>query len=351
MTTLLVVLVGFSLTACKAGDKGAEIALITDVGTIDDGSFNQGSYEGVKQYGDEFDVTYDYYRPAKDDDEAYYDEISKAIKDGGAKVVVTPGFLFANAVFRAQTDFPETHFVFLDGAPTNKKREVVITDNTYSVLYQEHQAGFLAGYAAVHDGYEKLGYIGGMKVPAVEKFGIGFAFGVDYAAKELNKKVELHFNYADKFEPSPEVQALAAGWYASGTEIIFAAAGGANNSVFAAAEAVDAKTIGVDTDQYDKSETVVTSAMKELQLSVYEALTAHYADKFPGGTQYTYSVLDHGIGLSSKFDRFENFTKEQYEAIYKRLVDNDGGLLDSIPTTHEVDFSDHVFENIELILN
>lgn len=351
ITTLLVVLVGFSLTACTAGDKGADIALITDVGTIDDGSFNQGSYEGVKQYGDEHDVTYDYYRPAIEDDEAYYDEISKAIKDGGAKVVVTPGFLFEKAVYRAQNDFPDVHFVFLDGAPKDNDGNEAIGDNTYSVLYEEHQAGFLAGYAAVHEGFEKLGFIGGMKVPAVERFGIGFVKGADVAAKELNKKIEMHFNYADAFVPTPEVQALAAGWYASGTEVIFSAAGGANNSVFAAAEAAEAKTIGVDVDQYDVSETVVTSAMKELQLSVYEALTLHFDDKFPGGTQYTYSVKDNGVGLSHKFDRFENFTEEQYKAIYKRLVDNEEGLLESIPRTHEADFSDHTFENIELILN
>ena len=345
---LLIGILTFSLAACSSdkktddGDKETEIILITDVGTIDDKSFNQGSYEGVVEYAEEHDIGYDYYRPGDADDEAYYDEITKAIEDGGAKVIVTPGFLFEPAVMRAQTDFPDVKFIILDGAPEK------IEDNTYSVLYKEEQAGFLAGYAAVKEGLTELAYIGGMKVPAVEAFGIGYVAGADYAAEELGIKVNMRYHYADTFEPSDAVNSLASAWYVDGTEVIFVAAGGSGPSVFAAAESHDGKVIGVDVDQHDESETIITSAMKGLQLSVYEALEAFYNDKFPGGTQYIYGVEDDGVGLPEDFSRFENFTKDDYDTIYKTLQEDTDGVRSNIPRTHEIDFSDHTFENVNL---
>ena len=323
------------------GDKKTEIILITDVGTIDDKSFNQGAYEGVKQYGDEHSVGYDYYRPTDADDEAYYDEISKAITDGGAKIIVTPGFLFEPAVMRAQKDFPEVKFVILDGAPEE------IADNTYSVLYKEEQAGFLAGYAAVKEGMTELAYIGGMKVPAVEAFGIGYVYGAEHAAKEMDVNVNMRYHYANTFEPSDAVNSLASSWYVDGTEVIFVAAGGSGPSVFAAAnDHEEAKVIGVDVDQRDESEKIITSAMKSLQLSVYEALDAFYKDNFPGGTQFVYGVEDDGVGLPDNFDRFDNFTKADYDEIYAALVADTDGIRTNIPRTHETDFSDHTFTNV-----
>lgn len=360
-SVMLVLLLTASLAACASdngdgngdgdnGDDGStDIILITDVGTIDDGSFNEGAFDGVREYGEENDVTYEYYRPANADDEAYYDEISKAINDGGAKVIVTPGHLFEVAVHRAQNDFPDTKFILLDGAPReNQDADDDIADNTYSVIYEEHQAGFLAGYAAVHEGFTKLGYIGGMKVPAVERFGIGYVDGADVAAAELGVDVEMRFHYANTFEPSEEVASLASGWYAGGTEVIFAAAGGAGNSVFKAAEDSGAKTIGVDVDQYDASETVVTSATKQLAVSVYDALEAFYNDEFPGGTQFIYGVEDNGVGISDKFDRFENFTESDYEEIYEKLKADEDGILSDIPRTHEADFSDRSFDHVDV---
>ncbi len=323
------------------GDSGTEIILITDVGTIDDKSFNQGSYEGVKQYGDEHGISYDYYRPTAADDEAYYDEISKAITDGGAKIIVTPGYLFEPAVMRAQYDFPDTKFVILDGAPEE------IADNTYSILYREEQAGFLAGYAAVKEGMTELAYIGGMKVPAVEAFGIGYVYGAELAAEEEGVKVNMRYHYANTFEPSDAVNALASSWYVDGTEVIFVAAGGSGPSVFAAANQHEgAKVIGVDVDQRAESDKIITSAMKYLQLSVYEALDAFYKDNFPGGTQFVYGAEDEGIGLPDNFDRFENFTKADYDEIFDKLKKDTDSVRTNIPRTHEVDFSDHTFKNV-----
>lgn len=350
---LLVGLLTVSLAACAkdpdgengdSGDKATEIILITDVGTIDDKSFNQGAYEGVKQYGDEKGIGYDYYRPTDADDEAYYDEISKAITDGGAKIIVTPGYLFEPAVMRAQMDYPDTMFLILDGAPEE------IADNTYSVLYAEQEAGYLAGYAAVKEGMKELAYIGGMKVPAVEAFGIGYVYGAEKAAEEMGVKVNMRYHYANTFEASDAVNSLASSWYVDGTEVIFVAAGGSGPSVFSAAEqaAGNAKVIGVDVDQHDESERIITSATKALQLSVYEALDAFYNDEFPGGTQFIYGVEDNGVGLPDDFSRFETFTKADYDVIYAELKADTDGIRTNIPRNHETDFSDHEFKNVNI---
>lgn len=356
LSSFAVLLLALALVACTStpddtDDSTTEIVLITDVGTIDDGSFNQGSYEGVVQYGNEFGVSYDYYRPVGEGDDAYYDEISKAITEAGAKVIVTPGYLFAIAVHRAQADFPDTSFIILDTEPHSGDYVSDVGDNTYSILYEEHQSGYLAGYAAVKDGYTKLGFAGGMRVPAVEKFGVGFVAGAEYAAKEMGVEIEIRYTYVDSFLQSPEVQQLAAGWYTSGTEVIFAAAGQANLSVFAAADAAEAKSIGVDVDQSGISDSVVTSAMKELTLSVYEALTAFYNGEFPGGTTYYYSVLDHGVGIPFASSRFTQFTEAEYDAFYELLVDDTDGIRSNIPTTHADDFSDLGLENTTIIPN
>lgn len=351
-SSVLVVLLALTLTACSGGEKaqdgkGAEIALITDVGTIDDRSFNQGSYEGVKQYGDENKVTYTYYRPVAKDDEAYFNEIEKAITEGGAKVVVMPGFLFANAAFRAQQEFPDVNFIFVDGAPSETPQsEPVIGPNMYSVVWEEQQAGFLAGYAAVKDGYTKLGYIGGMKVPAVEKFGLGYVYGANHAAEELGITVDMMYKYSGTFEASQEVQMLASGWYASGTEVIFVSAGGAGPSVFKAAEDKEAKVIGVDVDQAGESETIITSALKELQLAVYEGLKAHYDGKFPGGTQHAYNINDDGVGLPKNFDRFKTFKQEDLDKVIADMKADKDGVTSAIKKQHADDFSDVISDPI-----
>ena len=312
--------------------EGYELALITDVGTIDDKSFNQGAWEGVVQYATEKNITHKYYQPTEKTDDAYLSAIDLAIK-GGAKVVVTPGYLFEPAIFKAQDLYPETMFVLLDGSPNNgaydETREERIEKNVYSIFYAKDQAGFLAGYAAVKDGYKKLGFMGGMAVPAVIRFGYGFVQGADYAAKELGLKkgdVEIKYTYVGNFNATPENQTLAASWYQAGTEVIFACGGAVGNSVMSAAEAAGGKVIGVDVDQSAESETVITSSMKMLKKSVYDALTAFYAGSFPGGQSVSLDVTVGGVGLPMESSRFAKFTQADYDAIYKKLVTDEGGI-------------------------
>lgn len=318
----------------QAEGETYEVAMITDSGTIDDRSFNQGTWEGIVEFCDNNSLTYKYYQPAEVSDEAYLDAIDLAIA-GGAQIVVTPGFLFESSVYTAQTENPDVKFVLIDGTPHTPDYATFFTaDNTLNILFNEHESGFLAGYAAVMDGYRSLGFTGGMAVPAVVKFGVGFVAGAYYAAAELGVTIDLGddtYTYFGDFGASDEHKNLASSWYVSGTEIIFAAAGGAGSSVMAAAADNSAMMIGVDVDQSNLSDTVLTSAMKLLAVAVQDALADYLADTFVGGQTITMSAANDGVGLPTEpytdgtetIDpwRFENFTVAQYDAILEDLKD------------------------------
>ncbi|MBI9008891.1 MAG: BMP family ABC transporter substrate-binding protein [Tenericutes bacterium] len=323
-----------------------EIALVTDVGNIDDKSFNEGTWNGVVQYATENDITYAYYRPTEDSDAARIESIDAAIA-AGAKIVVCPGYLFETAIYAVQGDNPDVSFLLLDGEPHTADYSTYETlDNTHNVLYQEEQAGFLAGYAAVIDGFRDLGFMGGMAVPAVVRYGYGFVQGAEYAANELGLTagdVTIEYDYADSFGPSPALETKIDLWYSGGVEVVFACGGGLYLSVVAAAEnTTDGKVIGVDVDQIAESDRIITSAMKGLQISVYEALTAFYDNdmEWPTALAGATSILgaaNDGIGLPTATTSwgFDNFTMTQYDAIFAKLVDGTvvvSAAIDAAPT-------------------
>lgn len=307
----------------NTGSGGAEIALITDVGTIDDKSFNQGSWEGVVAYAEEHGISHKYFKPSEKSDEAIMTSIGLAVK-GGAKVIVCPGYLFEVPVYNAQTKYPDVKFILIDGAPHNGDNNYDIKENTKSIFYAEEQAGFLAGYAAVQEGYRNLGFMGGIAVPAVVRFGYGYIQGADYAAKELGLNqgdVNIKYTYVGNFDASPENMSKAAAWYNEGTDLIFACGGGVGNSVMKAAEAAGKKVIGVDVDQSGESETVITSAMKNLSKSVYDSLEEYYNGNFQGGVSLTLDAKTNNVQLPMETSRFEKFTQEMYDNIYKQVAD------------------------------
>lgn len=310
-------------------DGTFEIALITDVGTIDDKSFNQGAWEGVVAYAEEAGKTYKYYKPSEKSDDAYLTSIDLAVK-AGAKMIVCPGFLFEVPVFNAQDKYPEVNFIILDGNPHAGDWNPVVKDNTLSIFYAEEEAGFLAGYAAVKDGYKKLGFMGGMAVPAVVRFGYGYVQGAEQAATELglaDGEVKVKYTYVGNFDASPENMAKAAAWYNEGTEIIFACGGAVGNSVMKAAETAKTKVIGVDVDQSAESETVITSSMKNLTKSVYDALTEYYDDAFKGGEIITLDATVGGVQLPMENSRFATFSQADYDDVYGRIVNKEFEIL------------------------
>lgn len=320
LSLLLVAMLTFGFGAAAMAEE-YELALVTDIGTIDDKSFNQGSWEGLVQYAEENSISHKYYQPAEQANDAYLDSIQLAV-EGGAKLIVTPGFLFEEPIYIAQDMYPDVKFVLIDGNPHDADYNYKTNDNTVGIVYAEEQSGFLAGYAVVKEGFTKLGFMGGMAVPAVIRFGHGFVQGADYAAKEMGiEEITVNYHYTGGFAATPEAQALAASWYNDGVEAIFACGGAVGNSVMTAAEASEGKwVVGVDIDQSADSETVITSATKGLSASVYQAIVAYYSDSFPGGESWNLGADREGVSLPMENSRFSVFTQADYDAIFAKLV-------------------------------
>jgi len=320
-----------------AGSSAYELALIINDGSIDDGSFNQGSWEGLVRYATEKKITYKYYEPAVHDNNGLLLVIDQAAA-AGAKVIVTSGYTFETVVFTAQDRYPDVRFILIDSIPNNGGGTPVYRtgDNTVGVLFAEDQAGFLAGYAAVKDGYRKLGFFGGITAHSVIRFGYGFIQGAEYAAQELRLppgSVTVNYHYTGSFTASAQAQSLAASWFNNGTEVIFACGGEMGSSVIAAAESAGGKVIGVDIDQASESPSVITSAMKMLQTSVYDCIASFYSGTFPGGQTLVFHAANNGVGLPMATSRFKTFNSLDYNNIYKLLSNG------TIPRIERVDAS------------
>lgn len=325
LSVLAVFIFALVLFACQGGDKTEwKIVMLTDVGTITDKSFNQGTWEGVKAFALENEIDHMYFRP-NDGTKADYLEAIDLVVANGANVIVTPGFLFETAIYEAQTKYPNVYFILIDGVPHAGDYTTYETKpNTVNILFKEEQSGFLAGYAAVADNYKNLGFMGGMSVPAVVRFGIGYIAGAYYAAHTLSKTITFdaaRYEYLGNFDDKPEHTTKANAWYAAGVDLIFAAAGGAGNAVMKAAEDSNKKVIGVDVDQSGESPTVISSAMKQLAVAVQQELKALILDNnFKGGQTIIKGAAEDAVGLplGASF-KFATFTQAQYTALLNEV--------------------------------
>ena len=307
-------------------DGKYEIGFVTDVGQLKDKSFNQGTYDGVKLYAAANGLSYKYYQPANGDkatDDDRYDAM-KAACDNGAKVVVCAGFLQEAALKKAAAEYPDVAFIFIDGYPISVDDKVL--ENVAPIAFAEEQSGYLAGYAVVKEGFEKLGFTGGGggTNPPCVRFGYGFVQGANDAAKELGKTVDINYTwqFGNTFSPSPELMAMVSGWYNAGTEIVFCCGGNMFQSVAQAAAENDGAVVGVDTDQSFESDTVVTSATKGLASAVQWALAKVYDGTFSeiGGNATSLGADNNAVGLPTATWSMQNFTIEEYEALFQKIL-------------------------------
>ena len=307
-----------------SSDGKYQVAFITDVGALKDKSFNQGTYDGVKLYAANNGKSYKYYQPANANNATDEDRIAAfdLACQNGAEIVVAAGFMQEAALKAAAEKYPNVHFVFIDGYPIG-------FDNVAPVSFQEEQSGYLAGYATVMEGYTKLGFMGGGggTNPACQRFGYGFAQGAQAAAAEKGVQVELKYSwaYGGTFSASPELQAMATGWYHDGTEVIFSCGGYMFASVSAAASAEDAKVVGVDVDQSFESATVINSAMKGLADATQWAIAKHYDGKWSeiGGIATALGAKDNAVGLPTATWSLKNWAVADYEALLAKIVSGD----------------------------
>ena len=343
LAMLLVLVMALSLVACGGNANNAQgndvanpdnipdemtsedgkyqIAFVTDVGSLKDQSFNQGTYDGVKLYAAANNKSYKYYQPANGNEATDEDRIAamKLACENGAEVVVAAGFMQEGALKAAAEAFPNVNFVFIDGYPIG-------FDNVAGIAFMEEQAGYLAGYAAVMEGYTKLGFTGGGggTNPACCRYGYGFVQGAEAAAAAKGVKVEVNYSwlYGASFSPSAELNTMATGWYQNGTEIIFCCGGGMFESVSNAAAAEDCKVVGVDVDQSFQSSTVVTSAMKGLADATQWAIAKHYDGAWAeiGGKATSLGAKDNAVGLPTATWSLTGWTVEEYNALFADIV-------------------------------
>ena len=313
------------------------VAMITDYGDITDQSFNQTTYEACKEFCEANGLQFNYFKPAGDSDAERVAMIESAI-DEGYNVVVMPGYAFAGAIKETADIYPEVTFIALDVSAGDLGDDYTLPSNLYCAVYQEELCGYMAGYAAVKLGYTKLGFLGGMAVPAVVRYGFGYVQGVDAAAKELGITVDLKYAYGNQFVGDADITAAMDTWYQGGTEIVFACGGGIYTSAAEAAAKVGGKVIGVDVDQagiidgdYGEGMTV-TSAMKGLAPTVKHLLSEVVAGNFAnyGGKIETLGLVsanpeENYVQIPTASTQFEDgkFTQADYEALVAAMFAGD----------------------------
>ena len=290
-----------------------KVAMITDYGDITDQSFNQTTYEGCKEFCEANGVDFKYYKPAGDSTAERVAMVDAAVADG-YNVVVMPGYAFGETITQVADLYPDVKFIALD-VSQGDLGDYQIPENVTCAVYQEELCGYMAGYAAVKLGYTKLGFLGGMAVPAVVRYGYGFVQGADAAATELGAEVSLNYVYGNQFSGDADITAYMDTWYANGTEVVFACGGGIYNSAAEAAAKVGGKVIGVDVDQaaiidaYAEGMTV-TSAMKGLAPTVKAIL----GELILNDNWAQYAGQINTLGLVSGTDVEANYVQIPYES-------------------------------------
>ena len=357
--------------AADASEEKMKVAMLTDSGDITDQSFNQMTYEACKAWGKENDIEFNYYKPQSDSDEARTASVDQAVADG-ANVIVLSGYVFAPTVIDESDLYPEVKFLALDvsagdicekgigeGYDYNPDHYNVSDyyneDNVYCCTYQEELSGFMAGYAAVMLGYRHLGFLGGMSVPAVNRYGYGYVQGADAAAKELGITDEVQVEYVcgGQFYGDADITAYMDTWYGSkGVEVVFACGGGIYTSAAEAAVKTGGKVIGVDSDQSAtiddyKEGLTVTSAMKGLQVTidnVLDAILDNEWDKYVGKIENlgmeSPDPAENYVQLPEETTQWDGtFTKEDYQKLVQRMYNGEYEVFSDSTTFPETEIT------------
>ena len=305
---------GSSDNSGNSGEGTLKVGMVTDSGTIDDKSFNQGTWDGIIEAEEKLGIDKNYMQPAGETEADYLTEIQN-LYDAGYKFIITPGFKFETAVYNAQEKYTDAKFIILDGSPNDGKDNYVVANNTVAIYFAEEQGGFAAGVAAaVELQTGDLGFIGGMELPAVQKFNYGFQQGIAYANEKYGTNVtikEENIVYSGSFSDTALGQQLAAQMYDRGVKAIFAAAGGVGTGVITEAKTrvvngQEVWVIGVDSDQYDDGiyegdkSVILTSAIKKINEAAYQMIEEQLNDKFPGGQTLKFDATNDGIGIPAE---------------------------------------------------
>lgn len=336
LVVLAVVMVASLFVGCAKEALKAEVGMVTDAGTIDDKSFNQGTWEGVVEACKDLGYEPKYLKPAGTTDADYMTEITNLV-DSGYKLIVCPGFKFEATIFAAQDKYPDVKFVLIDGTPHSADySEFRLEDNVVSIFYAEEQSGFLAGVAAaVEKPDAEFGFIGGMEIPAVQKFNWGFQQGLAYANANYDTNTVIKADnviYQGTFSEVAAGTAIAAQMYDKGVDVIFAAAGGVGVGVITEAKnrmvkGEEVYVVGVDVDQYPdgvysgNKSVILTSAMKSIGVSAYDMVKAYDEGTFPGGQTLVFDASNNGVQIPDENPNLSKKATDAYKEVLKALQD------------------------------
>ena len=368
---MILSLTGIVVSADEEGSY--RVAMVTDYGDITDQSFNQTTYEACKAFCDENGVEFQYFKPTGDSTAERVASVDQAVAEG-YNIIVMPGYAFAGTIVERAEMYPDAKFVALDvGAgdileaalggeydynPDNwDVKEYYYSDNVYIAVYQEELSGYMAGQAAVKLGYKHLGFLGGMAVPAVIRYGYGFVQGVNDAAVELGIQgdVTVEYAYGNQFYGDADITAAMDTWYqTSGVEAVFACGGGIYTSAAEAAAKVEGgKVIGVDVDQagiinaYGEGMTV-TSAMKGLGATVNtilsEIILNNNWDAYKGQIQNLGLVSEtpeeNYVQLPLESTQWnDGFTQDDYKALVASMFAGDITVSNDVSAMPEVEIT------------
>ena len=302
------------------------IGLCTDTGGVDDKSFNQGTWEGVKRYAADHKLDKDAIQYVQATSDADYIPQLTTFSEAGKDLIVAPGFLFKDAITQVAKDFPEQKFLFID--------DVSDAPNVCSAVFAEHEGSFLVGMAAGlkadAEGKKKVGFVGGMDFETIQKFEAGYEQGVH----AVNPDIEVVVEYVGAFDKPEDAQAIATKMFDNGCYIIYHAAGSSGNGVIKEAKdralnGEDVWVIGVDRDQYeegiykDDKSVILTSMVKRVDNASYIIATEVAKGEFKGGVR-TFGLKEDGVALP---DKNPNLKDEWVKAIKEKAADIISGKL------------------------
>lgn len=299
---LLVLFPFFSLLA----QAEIKVALILDKGGKDDKSFNSAAYAGALEAKKKLEFQL---KTVETTDDAAIESTIRSFAAKGFDLIIGIGFSMTESIQKVATQFPQVKFALVDGEAK--------AANVRSLLFEEHQGSFLVGaIAALTSKTEKIGFLGGMDVPLIRRFQMGFEAG----AKHVNPKINVVTSYvgvtSQAWNNPAKAKELALAMYEKNADIIFGAAGASNYGLFNAAEEKKKFAIGVDSNQnWIKPGTILTSMLKRVDLAVMDTISAVASGKFEGGI-HRFGLKDKGVDYS-----FDSFNEKLLPASVRQKVE------------------------------
>ena len=324
---------GSDNNASKSEEGKLKVGMVTDTGTIDDKSFNQGTWEGIKEAEKSFGLETTFMQPNGESESSYLTEIQN-LYDSGYKFIVTPGYKFETAIYKAQEKYSDAKFVLIDGEPNDGKGNYLVADNTVAIQFAEEEGGFVAGVAAALELQTgEFGFIGGMEAAAVKRFNYGFQQGVAYANEKLGTSISLkaeNIVYSGSFTDLALGQQIAAQMYDRGVKVIFAAAGATGMGAITEAKTravngEEAWVIGVDCDQYadgiyeGNKSVILTSAVKKVEKASYNMVQAELNGEFPGGQTLILDAANGGVGIPAENPNLSEETVKKVNEVLEAI--------------------------------